>query len=261
MTGFDLFVRRNNWLYGLDPRVKLAFVVTAALLTFLWSAPRAAIGVALAVALLCLLLLRLARIPWPRIGGFLRGLLPLLLVVVTLTTLFAGGPGPVWLRLGPVRVTASAAVQGLLLASRLLALSLAFYFWISTTDQGAMVRGFVALRMPHTWGLTLALALRYLPILGGLFEQVSEAQQARGLDLAKRSLSERLAAYRPILVAVVIGALRHGERLGWALEARSLGAAGVRRTTYRPLRLRPADICALGLLLAVILVAVFLRMS
>ena len=40
-----------------------------------------------------------------------------------------------------------------------------------------MVRGFVALRMPYTWGLTLALALRYLPILAGLFEQVREAQK------------------------------------------------------------------------------------
>jgi len=259
VTGFDLCVRRNNWLYMLDPRVKLAFVVVAALLTFLWSAPEVAIGIALAVALLCLLLLRLARIPWPRISSFLRGLLPLLIVVVTLTTLFAGGPGAVWLRLGPVHVTASAAMQGLLLASRLLALSLTFYFWISTTDQGEMVRGFVALRMPHTWGLTLALALRYLPILGGLFEQVSEAQQARGLDLAKRSLTARLAAYRPILVAVVIGALRHGERLGWALEARALGAPGVRRTTYRPLHLRPADLYVLCLLLAVTLIAVFLR--
>jgi energy-coupling factor transport system permease protein len=260
VTGFDLFVRRNNWLYLLDPRVKLAFVVVSALLTFLWSAPQVAVGMALTVAMLCLLLLHMAGIPWPRIGHFLRGLLPLLLVVMTLTTLFAGGPGPVWLQLGPVRVTAAAALQGLLLASRLLALSLTFYFWISTTDQGEMVRGFVALRMPHTWGLTLALALRYLPILGGLFEQVSEAQQARGLDLAKRSIPDRLTAYRPILIAVVIGALRHGERLGWALEARALGAPGARRTTYRPLHLRPADIYVLSLLLVVTLIAVLLRL-
>jgi energy-coupling factor transport system permease protein len=259
VNDFRPFMRRNHWLYTLDPRVKLAFVVVAALLTFLWTTPAAATGVALAVAGACIVLLRLAGIPWPRLGHFLRGLLPLLLVVVTLTTLFGGGPGPVWLALGPLRVTASAAAQAVLLAARLLALSLAFYFWISTTDQGEMVRGFIALRMPHTWGLTLALALRYLPILGGLFEQVSEAQQARGLDLSKRRLFDRLAAYRPILVAVVIGALRPGERLGWALEARALGAPGIRRTIYRPLRLRPVDVYALALLFTVTLVAFLLR--
>lgn len=260
MNDLGLYVRRNHWLYGLDPRVKLAFVLVAALFTFLWSAPGMATGVALAVALVCVLLLRLADIPWSRIGNFLRGLLPLLLIVVALTTLFAGGPGPVWLRLGPVRVTASAAAQGMLLAARLLALSLTFYFWISTTDQGEMVRGFVALRMPHTWGLTLALALRYLPILGGLFEQVSAAQQARGLDLSQHGLFDRLTAYRPILVAVVIGALRHGERLGWALEARGLGAPDIQRTTYRPLHLRRTDLFALALLLVVSSTALALRL-
>ncbi len=66
---------------------------------------------------------------------------------------------------------------GALLASRLLAVSLAFFFWLSTTDQGEMVRGFVALGLPYEWGLTIVLALRYLPILAGLFDQVREARR------------------------------------------------------------------------------------
>ena len=164
------------------------------------------------------------------------------------------------LQVGPLRVTAAALAQGALLAARLLALGLVFFFWLSTTDQAAMVRGFVALRMPYTWGLTLALALRYLPILAGLFEQVSEAQQARGLDLAQRRFWERLAAYRPVLIAMLISALRNGERLGWALEARALGAPGVRRSVFRPLRLRHADLIALAVLGGILLAGIALRM-
>ena len=139
-------------------------------------------------------------------------------MVLVLTALFAGGSGPSIVSIGPLRVTVDGVMQGLLLAARLLALGLAFFFWLSTTDQAAMVRGFVALKMPYTWGLTLALALRYLPILAGLFEQVREAQQARGLDLGQKRFFERLSAYRPVLIAMLIDALRNSERLGWALK-------------------------------------------
>jgi energy-coupling factor transport system permease protein len=150
-------------------------------------------------------------------------------------------------------------MQAALLAARLLALGLIFFFWLSTTDQGEMVRGFVALKLPYEWGLTLALALRYLPILAGLMEQVREAQAARGLDLAQRGFAARLRAYGPILVAVIIGALRHGERLGWALESRALGA-GPRRTEYRPLRLRSDDVIAFAGLALILLGAILLRL-
>ncbi len=164
-----------------------------------------------------------------------------------------------WFSLGPLQVSAEGFWHALLLTTRLLALSLAFFFWLSTTDQGEMTRGFVALGLPYEWGLTIALALRYLPILAGLFQQVREAQAARGLDLTQRGLGARLQAYRPILIAVVIGALRHGERLGWALEARALGAAK-RRTTFRPLRLHRDDVFVLAFLGLVLVLGVALRL-
>ena len=254
-TEFDVYMRRNTWLYALDPRVKLAVVAEAIFFTFLW--PSA--WTALAVSAACLGLLWLAQVPAGRIAAFLRGITPLLLMVLGLTALFAGGPGPTLIAIGPLRVTMDGVVQGVLLAARLLAMGLAFFFWLSTTDQAAMVRGFVALRMPYTWGLTLALALRYLPILAGLFEQVREAQQARGLDLGQKRFSQRLSAYRPVLIAMLISALRNSERLGWALEARALGTYGVRRSVFRPLRLHRVDWWALTLLGALLLTGLTLR--
>ncbi len=254
-SSFDVYVRRNTWLYCLDPRVKLAFVLVASTLTFLWPSPL----MALAVSAVSLALLLLAGVPRSRIVRFLRGLVVLLLLVLVLTTLFTGGGETVWFTIGPLSVSAEGFYRAALLASRLLALSLAFFFWLSTTDQGEMVRGFVALGLPYEWGLTIALALRYLPILAGLFEQVREAQEARGLDLAQTGLRARLRAYRPILIAVVIGALRHGERLGWALEARALGA-GAQRTVFRPLRLRRDDLLALVVLGLVFAAGLTLRL-
>ena len=234
---FDVYVRRNTWLYTLDPRVKLALVAEAILFTFLWTS----VWAALAVAAACLLLLWLAQVPVSRIAAFLRGIVPLLLMVLVLTALFAGGSGPVLVSIGPLQVTVEGVMQGLLLVSRLLALGLAFFFWLSTTDQAAMVRGFVALRMPYTWGLTLALALRYLPILAGLFEQVREAQQARGLDLGQERFFGRLAAYRPVLIAMLIerAAQQRTPRLG-------AGGACAGGTGHPALGLSPAALAPDG---------------
>jgi energy-coupling factor transport system permease protein len=254
-SSFDVYVRRYTWLYCLDPRVKLAYVLAAITLAFLWPS----IPVALGVSVASVLLLAIAGAPHDRIGRFLRGMAFLLLLVLMLTTLFSPHGDTVWLSWGPLRVTAEGLLQGILLATRLLALALAFFLWLSTTDQGEMVRGFVALGLPYSWGLTVALALRYLPILAGLFEQVREAQAARGLDLGQRSLGARLRAYRPVLIAVVIGALRHGERLGWALEARGLSAE-VHRTVFRPLRLHRNDRLALSFLLLVMVSTILLRL-
>jgi len=252
---FNLYVRRDTWLHRLDPRVKLAFVIEATALLFLWPSIWTAVG----MIAFCSIVLWLTHIPAAQIGRVWRTLAPLMVMVFVLTALFAGGPGQVLFPIGPLRVTIGATYRGALLATRLLALALIFFFWLFTTDQATMVRGFLALRIPYDWGLTLALALRYLPIFAGLFQQVREAQQARGLDLEQRSFWQRLSAYRPVLISMVISALRHSEHLGWALEARALGTRGVRRSVFRPLRLRGIDVLVLICLTLTLAAGIALR--
>lgn len=254
-AGFDSYVRRSTWVHALDPRVKLAFVALVFLFAFLWYAP----WPSLVIIAVCLWLAGCARLGWGRIRRFLWGLAPLLLFIFVVTALLGQRAGVIWFQWGWLQLTEAAVEQGLILVSRLLSLALIFFVWLSTTDQRELVSGFTALRLPYIWGLTLTLALRYLPILAGLFQQVVEAQQARGLDLAQRGFMARLRAYRPVLVAVVIGALRHGERLGWALESRALGTPDVRRTTYRSLKFRPADRIALALLAVALVITLLLR--
>jgi energy-coupling factor transport system permease protein len=253
---FDLYVRRTSWLHSLDPRVKFLFVVEATFLLFLWPG----IGTAAGMIVLCSILLWQAQMPRDRVLQVWRMMAPLVGLVWLLTALFtqAGGP-PVLFSLGPLVVTAGAVRLGLMLALRLLALALIAFLWLFTTDQTAMVKGFVALGLPYSWGLTLALALRYLPIFAGLFDQVTAAQQARGLDLDQGRFWQRLQLYRPVLIAMIILALRQSEQLGWALEVRALGAPGVVRTTYRPLHFVRSDWLAGGFLVFTLCLAIVLR--
>jgi len=254
-TDFQLYIRGDSWLHRLDPRVKLAFVVVATLLAFLW--PVVWMQMTLIVA--CLLLLLSAGVPGRRIVRLWRNLAFVLILVFVLSALFSGGDSQVVLAIGPLQVRIGGVQQGALLAARLLALAMVFAVWLYTTDQTDMVRGFVALRMPYEWGLTLALAFRYLPTFGSLYARIKEAQQARGLELESGPLVERMRAYQPILIALVVSALRHGEALGWALEARGLGISGSSRTSFKPLRMHQMDWLILGCLVTLLAGGIALR--
>jgi|YNPNPStandDraft_1061719.scaffolds.fasta_scaffold29788_2 energy-coupling factor transport system permease protein len=254
-ANFDLYLPGASWLHRLDPRVKLLLVVEGTVFLFLWPQVAAAAATLLAVHVL----LRSARVPWSRIGALWRLVLPLTLLIPALWLIFQPGPEPPLWAWGPLRLTMSALERGVAVALRLDALAFLMFLWLFTTSQAELVRGLAALGMPYTWSLTLSLALRYLPTVAGLYQQVVDAQRARGLDLDHGPLRRRLQAYQPILVAVLISALRLSQGLAWSLEARGLGASTARRSTYRPLHFTARDWAATASLLILFLLAVAAR--
>jgi energy-coupling factor transport system permease protein len=245
---FDLYVPGNSVLHRLDPRVKLLLVIESILGLFLFMQFAVAVGFLLAIHLLLLV----AGIPLQRLRILWRLLLPLTLLIPTLWLIFQPGPGEAFLMIGPLRLTWEALRQGVTAAVRLDALAFVMFLWLFTTEQTAIVRGFTALGVPYPWGLTLALALRYIPTIAEIYQQVMDAQRARGLDLESGGFWRRLQAYHPILVAVLISALRTSQGLAWSLEARGLGAPGVRRTQFRRLRFSTWDWAVTGLLVSIL---------
>ena len=142
-----------------------------------------------------------------------------------------------------------AAVMGL----RIPALGFACFLTLFTTSQTKLIRGLTSLGMPYKAGLTLATALRYIPVFFSIFQSVSAAQRARGLDLSgkkdatgkKRNvfvrLVDRFKSYLPIIIAVLIRAYKMSQSVGWAMESRGLNLQGVRRTYRIQLKMRLSD--------------------
>jgi len=98
--------------------------------------------------------------------------------------------------------------------------------------------------------LTFSLALRYLPTTYGLWVSIVEAQQARGWTPERQGLAARLAAYRPVLVAVIIAALRLSNDVGLALAARGFGAP-IPRSVWRDIHFTTRD-AAISVLVSVL---------
>lgn len=252
---FDLYVPRHSWLHRTDPRVKLTFVVlgTVTLLLFknLWL-------MLTALAALHTLILS-AGVPRNRVGWVWRVMLPLNVLIPALWVIFYPEGEPVLLRFWFVRITAPSVVRGAALVLRLDAIAFTWFSWLFTTDQTTLVQSLVKLGLPYEWSLVPALSLRYIPTFYSLFGVVKDAQQSRGLDLNEGKWLARLRAYLPILIAMIINALRTAEKLGMALEARALGLPGVRRTTFREITFRPVDYAYLAIVVALFAILTFLR--
>jgi energy-coupling factor transport system permease protein len=241
----SLYVPGDSWLHRTDPRVKLSFALlaTGALLT-LGSLP-----LFLLFRALCHAVLISVRIPLARVAWAWRLMAPITILIPILWPVFSTTEGAVLIQLGPIMVTWPDVWQGLATAARVDALAFAYFLWLFTTDQMDMVLGFVNLGIPYEWGLTVAIALRYVPTLEASFEQVMDAQRARGLVIPRSNPLRAGRAYMPALIPMLINALKTIENLSRAFEARAFGASGRRRTSRRHLRFTMAD----GLLLAAIL--------
>lgn len=223
---FEVYLPRHSWLHRLDPRAKLWAVVLAGVGALLFRQ----IGVLAALLILAHLALLSAQIPVGRLRWLWARLAPLLIVILVLQPLFAPGPGPALLQLGPVRLTVDGILVGVSFALRAAALTFLSAVLLLTTHSSHLVQGLVAMGLPYAWGLTLGLSMRYLATMVGLFLTVREAQQARGWIIDRGNFVQRARAYVPILVATIIAALRLGDNLGLALAARGLGYPAERTT-------------------------------
>jgi energy-coupling factor transport system permease protein len=233
---YELYVPARGWLQRLDPRTKL-LLVPAGILLFI--ATGDVLSLLLLVALLHLTL-RSSKIPWRRILWVASQLRFVLLVILLLFPWIAAEPGQVLLRAGPLTVTDQSILRALEIAARLggsalLAMSLLF-----TTTQTELVRGMVALGVPFQWGLTLALALRYIPSFAQQVQHIQEAQASRGWTAARGNLPRRLRNLFPLFLALTIHVFRTADTLTMALTARGAGRPGP-RTVRQPLRMMRKD--------------------
>jgi len=226
----DLYSPGESWLHRLDPRTKLAMAaagvtILLAMQSLFWIAT---------VTLLVHAILLSARIPWERIRALWVLSAPTMLLIVLLGTLLNPQHGPTLFELWGWSLSLGALAEASATALRIIALALAMAIWLFPTDQSSLVRGLVALGLPYPFGLALAMALRFVPAIAASFRTISDAQQARALDLSKGGLLKRARAYVPIGVAVIITSLRAAENLSRALSSRAF-ASDTHRTDLSPL--------------------------
>ena len=177
----------------------------------------------------------------------------IIVFIVVLWPIFDPSGTHVLWQWGWLKLTRENLVMAAVMGLRIPALGFACFLTLFTTSQTKLIRGLTSLGMPYKAGLTLATALRYIPVFFSIFQSVSAAQRARGLDLSgkkdatgkKRNvfvrLVDRFKSYLPIIIAVLIRAYKMSQSVGWAMESRGLNLQGVRRTYRIQLKMRLSD--------------------
>jgi len=115
--------------------------------------------------------------------------------------------------------------------------------FLSTTRVEEVAYALGRLGLPYTMGFTLTLAFRLVPVFFDAALSVVQAQRCRGLEFGRGGVVARLRRFVPVIVPVLIGALRRADRMAMALELRGFNS-GRPRTTYLRARAGAADVLA-----------------
>lgn len=148
--------------------------------------------------------------------------------------------GPTIVQIGPLRIGAETAVNGLGLGLRLLAIVLAGLLATATSQPTELADALIQqARVPPRLAIGVLAALRLLPLLGQEWQTLGMARRARGLE-AGRSPIAALRLFFGQLLALLIGAVRRASRMALAMEARGFGAMPC-RTLARVQRMTTSD--------------------
>ena len=110
--------------------------------------------------------------------------------------------------------------------------------FLVTTHPSEFAASLNKIGVSYKIAYSVAIAMRYIPDIQRDFIEISQAQQARGIDLSRRAkLPKRLKNMGAILMPLVLTSLDRIETISYAMELRSFGKYK-KRTFYseRPFR-------------------------
>ncbi|AFL95892.1 cobalt ABC transporter permease 2, CbiQ [Thermococcus cleftensis] len=239
---YPFYTENDSLLHSLDPRVKIIGTAAGIAALMLYNDP------AVLIPMFFLFLLVGRLLGGVGLGEQLRLLKPLLpIVVITLV---------VWPLIYEPRL--KGLLFGVSFAMRLLTFALLTFLLLMTTSQRDLILGFVRLGMPYEFGLTISIALRYIPTLYLLSRNIMDAQRSRGWEVDRGNFIVRAKKMTAVLIPLLVASLKTAHELSIALESRALGASK-KRTFLYDIEMSARDYAAVVLVLVLFGLAVYLR--
>ena len=127
--------------------------------------------------------------------------------------------------------------------------------FILATDPSEFAASLNRIGVSYKVGYSVAIALRYIPDVQRDFREISQAQQARGIDLSKKDkLVDRLKNSAAILFPLVLSSLDRIEVISNAMELRGFGR-NKKRTWIVERPFQKADYVAIGIAVAAMMLS------
>jgi len=231
-------------IHNLDPRMKFAYVIVIFIAAILFS------------KIFPLMILFLMQIPFVFVARVqkqwirsLRGaafLATLIFVINVFTTYFTNN----------FTLYAENIEGAFALTLRFIVLVESFSVFFLTTSPDHLGLALEQSRVPYEFAFAFTTAVRFVPVLAEEAQTIMDAQKARGLELEKGNLLKRIRNYIPVLIPLIVSAIRRSLELAEAMESRAWGASR-KRTNLYSLKLHRGDYVLLALSIGVLAVAVY----
>ncbi len=248
MSFFDglKFRRVYSPIHNLDPRIKFVYVcaVFVAAILFREIIPL----IALFLLPIPFVVLAGVRKEWLRSlrgAAFLAGFI---FIVNVASTFFTSG----------YALTSLAVENAVAMTLRFVVLVESFSVFFLTTSPDHLGLALEQSRVPYEFAFAFTTAVRFVPVLAEEAQTIMDAQKARGLELEKGGILKRIRNYVPVLIPLIVSAIRRSLELAEAMESRAWGATK-KRTNLYALRLHRGDFALLAFTIAVLAVAVYVR--
>ena len=118
--------------------------------------------------------------------------------------------------------------------------------FVCTTNPSEFAASLNRIGVSYRISYAVALALRYIPDVQREYQDISLAQQARGVEMSKKaSLIDRLKAVSSILIPLILSSMERIDTISNAMELRGFGK-GKKRSWYSGRSFSRGDIIAMA---------------
>jgi len=246
MSFFDGLKFRKVYspIHNLDPRMKFVYVIVIFIAAILFS------GIIPLVALFLIqvpfVLLARVQKQWLR---SLRGALFLALFIFLMniaTNFFSQS----------YTLTATNLENAAAMTLRFVVLVESFSVFFLTTSPDHLGLALEQSRVPYEFSFAFTTAVRFVPVLAEEAQTIMDAQKARGLELEKGNFLKRIRKYIPVLIPLIVSAIRRSLELAEAMESRAWGATKKRTNLYE-LKFHRGDYVLLSITIGILILTIY----
>jgi energy-coupling factor transport system permease protein len=247
MSVFDglKFRRVYSPIHNLDPRIKFVYVCAIFVVAIIfWE-------------LLPLMVLFFMQIPFVLLAGVKRQWLrsmrgaTFLATIIFLTNFvfsYIGGRAP-----------AESLESAVAMTLRFVVLVESFSIFFLTTSPDHLGLALEQTHIPYEFCFAFTTAVRFVPVLAEEAQTIMDAQKARGLELERGNFLKRIRNYIPILIPLIVSAIRRSLELAEAMESRAWGATK-KRTNLYVLKTHRSDLVLILITIGILATAVYVRL-
>ena len=247
MSVFDGLKFRKVYspIHNLDPRMKFVYVIAIFI---------AAILLGSIIPLLALFLFQIPFVLLARVQKqWLRSLrgavfLATFIFIVNIASSFFTNN---------YTITALALENATAMTLRFVVLVESFSVFFLTTSPDHLGLALEQSRVPYEFAFAFTTAVRFVPVLAEEAQTIMDAQKARGLELEKGNFMKRIRNYVPVLIPLIVSAIRRSLELAEAMESRAWGATK-KRTNLYALKLHKGDFALLAIIIGILALTFYL---